>query len=269
VQLAMQMNIAAGTTVAICAGATVTAASRASFVVSGTLLVQGTMAAPVKMAGAQHTPGFWTGIVLNAGGKISATYAEIHDATTGLDARAGSTYEIDHILMDNSPLGLNLAAGGTISHGTIHGLLMSQQGPLIAVNSASPHIVDTLVDKGFYGAVDSVVVNGATSVPVFDHMEVADTHCAFHFNASTGATISHSYVHHNAYGLMVGSSTGVQILHNNFQDNGYNVGTCAVGVSGDLNENYFAGSPTDSTCVFLTVSASAPAAYTSDVGPRP
>jgi len=269
VQLGTPMNIAAGTTVAICAGATVTAASRASFVVSGTLLVQGTMAAPVKMAGAQHTPGFWTGIALAAGGKIVATFAEIHDAATGVDARAGSTYDIDHILIDNTSLGLALAADGTVSHGTIHGLSMNQQGPLITVTAGAPHVVDTLVDKGYFGAVDSVIVNGPTTAPVFDHMEVADTHCAFHFNSGAGVTISHSYVHHNSYGLMVGSSTGTQILHNNFQDNSINVGACSVGISGSLNENYFAGAPTDSSCVFLTVSASAPAAYTSDVGPRP
>src|SRR5262249_22345643 len=165
----------------------------ASIIVSGTLLVQGTMAAPVKMAGATHTAGFWSGIGLAAGGKVSVTYAEVHDATTAVDARAGSTYDIDHILIDNSSQGFALAGGGTISHGTIHGLLTSQAGPLISVNGASPHITDTLVDKGYFQAVDSVVVNGANSAPVFDHMEVADTHCAFHFNASTGATISHSY----------------------------------------------------------------------------
>jgi len=269
VQLATPKGVPANTITAICPGATVTVASGTWIVVYGTLLVQGTQAAPVKLSGAQHTPGYWTGIILGSGGKLAGTYAEVHDATTGVDARIGSSYDIDHILIDNSSQPLGLAASGTISHGTLHGLLANQPGSMVAVNSASPRIVDTLVDRGYYGVVDSIVVNGAASTPVFDHMEVADTHCAFHFNSATGATITHSYVHHNVYGLMVYASTGGQILHNNFQDNTVNIGSCNPGAAGNVSDNYFAGLPLDSSCLGLTLSGVAAGPYTTDVGPRP
>jgi hypothetical protein len=220
--------------------------------------------------GTQHTPGYWTGIILGGTGKLAGSYAEIHDATNGVDARMGSTYDIDHIFIDNSSQELLLAASGTISHGVLHGLGPNQQGAMVSVNNASPRIIDTLVDRGSYQIVDSIIVSGATSSPYFDHMEVADTHCAFHFAGSTEATISHSYLHHNAYGMMVGSSPKVQILNNNFLDNSVNIGSCAPVVTGDVNDNYFAGMPFDSTCVgLLALNRVAPAPYASDVGPRP
>src|SRR6185295_14706973 len=169
IQVATTKGVPANTVTAICAGATVTAASGAYFLVYGTLLVQGTQAAPVKMMGSQHTPGYWMGIVLASGGKLAGTYAELHDATNAVDARVGSTYDFDHILIDNSSLPLLLAASGTISHGTLHGLSANQPGAMVAVNSASPRIIDTLVDKGNYPVVDSIIVNGASSTPFFDH----------------------------------------------------------------------------------------------------
>jgi hypothetical protein len=173
-------------------------------------------------------------------------------------------------LIDNSSQNLLLAASGTISHGVLHGLAENQPGTMISVTNASPRITDTLVDRGHYGVVDSIVVNGITSAPYFDHVEVSDTHCAFHINDSTGATISNSYVHHNAYGLMVGASTRAQILHNNFLDNTVNIGSCAgVATSGSVNDNYFAGTVFDSSCISLVSSGNAPAPYTTDVGPRP
>jgi hypothetical protein len=268
VQLAMPLTIAAGKTAVICAGATITASAGAGIQVQGTLLVQGTRQAPVKFVGAVHAPDSWVGIVLAGTGTLRATFAEIHHATFGLDARPGSTFEIDHILMDTSTQLLLLETSGTLSHGVLHGL-SSEQGisPVIVVD-ASPRLVDTVIDQGLYNGVDMVVVNGAGAAPVFDHMEVADSHCAFHFNEGTGVTISNSVVRHNAYGVMVSASTNGKYLHNNFEDNQIHIGSCVPGLSAQITENYFAGSPLDGSCQYLTVTNAAVTRYLMDVGPR-
>jgi hypothetical protein len=164
---------------------------------------------------------------------------------------------------------LSLASSGTLSHGVLHGLGDSQPGAALAISSASPHITDTLVDQGAYGAVDIITVDGATSGPVFDHVEVSDSHCAFHANQGSGLTISNSYVHHNAYGIMAIGATGTMISHSNFQDNSINVGSCVTTASGQLADDYFQGQPVDVSCGQFRLQNAVTAPYTTDVGPRP
>jgi hypothetical protein len=189
---------------------------------------------------------------------------------TALAARPGSTFAIDHIVIDTSTMMLVLSSNGTIAHGTMHGLGDSQSSTPVFISSASPHITDTVLTQALYNGVDFVVVGGGTSAPVFDHVEVADSHCAFHFNDGSGAVISNSYVHHNAYGLMVIGSVNGQVSHNNFQDNSVNIGSCAGG-STLVVDNYFAGDPFgDGSCPNLGVTGvTPPAPYTTGVGPRP
>jgi hypothetical protein len=114
-----------------------------------------------------------------------------------------------------------------------------------------------------------VVVDGASSAPLFDHLEVADSHCGFHFNTGNGATISNSFVHHNAYGLMVIASLANHVNHNNFENNVVNIGSCAGG-TGELLDDYFAGPPFDRSCDRLMVTGASPMApYPMGVGPSP
>ena len=126
------------------------------------------------------------------------------------------------------------------------------------------------MNQALYNGVDYVVVGGGTSAPVFDHVEVADSHCAFHFNDGSGAVISNSNVHHNAYGLMVIGSVNSQVDHNNFEDNSVNIGSCGGG-SAVVSNNYFAGDPFgDGSCPDLVVTGvTPPGPYTTGIGPRP
>lgn len=267
VEITTTKTIDAGKTVAVCAGTVVTISSGASFSIRGTLVVQGTADKPVQFVGAEHRPGGWGGLMIASGGNVVAKYIEIHDALIAIDARAASQFQIDHILVDGSARLLSLGSDGTISHGSLHGLGSSQQATPVAI-SGSPHLVDTVVDKGIYGGLDLVVIGGAGSAPVFDHVEVADSHCAFHVNDAAGMTLTHSYVHHNAYAIMAGSQPAAVFSHNNFQDNSINIGSCGA-ITADVQENYFAGEPFDGSCLTLTAGSSAIAPYAADVGPRP
>ena len=270
VTLSSTKTVAAGQTLTICAGTTIAAADGVSLTVDGTLQIQGTAASPVKLVGATNAAGAWTGLVLNAGAQVTATYLEIHDADTAIAARPGSTYSFDHLVIDTSSALLVLSSDGTIAHGTLRGLGDSQSDSPVLINNASPQITNTSVTQGLYNGVDMIVIGGTASAPLFDHVEVADSHCAFHFNESTGATISNSFIHHNAYGMMTFESQSGHFNHSNWEDNSINIGTCDGGISDEVAGNYFAGAPFDGSCTSLTATGSATAPYaTSVVGPQP
>ena len=273
VALAVTRTVPAGKTLAICAGSTITAAaSDVSLTVQGTLLVQGTAQSPVKLIGALGGTDDWGGVIIDAGGAVTATYLELHNASIALAARPGSSFAIDHLVIDSSDAMMILSSSGAIAHGTLRGLGSEQSSTPILVSNASPHITDTSVTGGYYGGVDMIVVGGPAAAPVFDRLEVADSHCAFHFESGTGATISNSNLHHNAYGLMVIQSVAGHIVHNNFQDNQINIGSCygGAGAPSEVKDNYFAGGPFDDTCAQLSVTGTTPAVpYATGVGPTP
>jgi hypothetical protein len=270
VTLSTTRTVAAGQTLTVCAGSVVTAADGVSLTVAGTLQIQGTAASPVKLVGATDAAGAWTGLVLDAGGQITATYVEIHGADTAIAARPGSMYSFDHVVIDTSSQMLVLSSNGTIAHGTLRGLGGSQYGTPVLINNASPQVTNTSVTQGLFGGVDMIVVGGASSAPLFDHVEVADSHCAFHFNESTGATITNSFVHHNAYGFMIIGSEAGHFNHNNWEDNEINIGTCEGGIADEVADNYFAGEAFgDGSCSSLAVTGTTPAApYTTGIGPQ-
>jgi hypothetical protein len=271
VTLSTTKTVAAGETLTICSGSTITASDGVSLAVDGTLQIQGTAASPVKLVGATNAAGAWTGLVLDGTAQVTATYLEIHGADTAIAARPGSMYSFDHLVIDTSSTLLILSSNGTIAHGTLRGLGDSQSGSPVLINNASPQITNTSVTQGLFGGVDMIVVGGSGSAPLFDHVEVADSHCAFHFNESTGATITSSFIHHNAYGFMVIGSEAGHFNHNNWEDNQINIGTCEGGISDEVAGNYFAGTPFgDGTCDSLTATGTATAPYANSVvGPQP
>jgi hypothetical protein len=138
----------------------------------------------------------------------------------------------------------------------------------VVITNASPQISDTVIDKGLFNGIDIIVVDGDNAGPVFDHVEVADSHCGFHVNSGSGMTIRNSYIHHNAYAMMVEGLVDGVFTHNNFMDNAVNLGAC-FGETVDAEQNYFQGAPQDGSCTNITFGASVSTPYTSDVGPRP
>jgi hypothetical protein len=269
VALAETRTVAAGTTLTICAGSALTAAPGVSLHVLGRLQIQGTAALPVKLAGASADESAWTGIAIDAGGDLAATYLEIHGAEIALSARPGATYAIDHLVIDDSATMLALASDGTIAHGTLRGLGDRQAGSPVYVAAAAPHITDTSITQGSYGSVDMIIIYGVGAAPVFDHVEVADSHCAFHIGNSTGAVFSNSWFHHNSYAFMLGDSIDGQVIHNNFEDNDTNLGSCGGGAM-QISDNFFQGAPFDDSCTALSVTGiTPPTAYATSVGPRP
>jgi parallel beta-helix repeat protein len=268
VQLAASRTVAAGSTLTICAGSTVTAGDGVGLTVEGRLLLQGVAGSPVRFAGSSTGPASWDGIVVAKGGTLSATYVEIRDAGTALTTRTGASFDIDQLVIERSRTLLTLASGGRLSHGTLHGTGPAQVTVPIVIDNASPRIEDTLVDQALWNGVDFIIVVGAGSAPVFDHLDVADAHCGFHLYQGSGVTITNSHIHHSAYGIMLGDATGGQISRNNFVDDGVNIGSCVSGTAA-VTDNYFVGPAFDASCSQLSATGAMPASPYADVGPRP
>jgi hypothetical protein len=263
------LTIDAGVTLTLAPDTTLLIATGKSITVKGTLLGQGQSGKPVRLRA--KTPagaGSWGSLLVQNGGTVTLTYAELHDASTAFQASGGSTFSIDHLLIDSSLGMLLLQSSGSISHAVLHGLGTPQQSDPVVVQDASPHLTDVLIDSANQGA-DMVAVNGATSGPVFDHVEVTQSHCAFHFNEGSKATISGSYVHDNVYGLMVIYSKSTQVSGSNFVANYVNIGSCASGGSVTATGVFFDNKPAfDSECLAQTNAT--PAANTvPGAGPRP
>lgn len=263
-------TIAPGVTLTLGAGATIHAGAGALLLVKGTLVANGTAGSEVAFQSKAHAgAGDWTGIEVASGGDAKLTHAAIHDASLAFQADAGSMFTIDYILIDTSSTIAELDADGTIGHGVLHGNGAKQQGDPIYVTSASPKFTDTLVDNSNAGT-DQINVSGKTSSPTFDHMEITNCHCAFHFNEGGHMSISNSYVHDTQYGLMVEHSLENEVDSNNFMANAVaNIGECMVDGSVTAKGNYFqSNKPFDGSCS-VQVHQNDAAMPLQNVGPRP
>ena len=260
--LADNATVSAGVTLTINAGATLHGASGKSLTIAGTLAVNGTAAAPVTFQSQAHAgPGGWGGLVVSAGGTANLNWIAFHDAGTALTLAGNSHYTIDHITIDTSTSSANVASDGTINHGSISG--EDTHTPAFMVNNASPHVTDTVFHHGSMGS-DYIIVGGTGSAPIFEYIEVANSHCAFHNNAGV-VTVSNSYIHNNAYALMLESSM-TNFSTTNFENNQINIGDCFGGTA-SLNGCYVQGTTfTGTNCGSASSPAGSPL---TGVGPRP
>jgi hypothetical protein len=265
VRLTETATVAEGATLTLAEGTEIRASEGAALVVQGTLVAEGTEDDPVDLSATVGDPGSWTGLVVQDGGSVTLTHIAIHEATVGFKAEPGSSFAIDHILIDTSSSLLALASGGTLAHGTLRGIGNDQQGKPIVIESASPAFSDTFIGNANAG-VDIVNVNGASASPAFDHVEITQSHCAFHFDEGSNITIKNSYIHDNEYGMMVIDSLETKIRDSNFESNVVNIGTCAGG-SVEASGVYFTGDAFDGMCAGQTNTSPA-TARVPDSGPR-
>ena len=155
VAIDQDLVLAAGATTTWEAGTVVKVTSGASITVKGTLLVQGTAAAPVQIRSAAdpERAGAWGGLVVARGGTLTAKNLEIHDASRAFTAQGGAAYDVDGLVVDTSLSVLALAADGTIAHAKLHsqgdsqaalpiivGLVQAAAQPGDAVRSDSPDV---------------------------------------------------------------------------------------------------------------------------------
>lgn len=258
--------VPAGVTLTVQPGTTVRVKASKLLSIKGVLAIPGTAAQPVKFLVDGGT-GTWVGINLSGTGQATLSYIELRDALVGLFAMAGTTYVVDHMLIERSDAALTLASTGTITKSVIHGRGVDQISAPVQIIGGAPQLTDVLIDNA-RGNVDMIVVSGTTTSPKFDHLEVTQSHCAFHFNEGQGITLTNSYVHDNSYALMVYGSKGNQLSGNNFVSNSVHIGVCSGGTM-TTSGNFFSSAAFDQGCG-ATLTNTAPAgAMLQGAGVRP
>ena len=265
VRLTAGVVVAGGVTLTLLPGTLVTVVKGAGLEIEGTLVAQGTEAAPVRFEGTGGTAGDWTGIVIKPGGNVLSSYAVVHDAALALDARVGSDFTLDHLRVENCTLVASLRSSGTLSYGTFLGIGADQVDGPVLVQDASPVITDSRFDQANLG-VDMITVLGATSAPRLSYVDITGAHCAVHANEGTGMVIDHSNLYDVQYAIMVIASQGMKVTHSNLAKNANNIGLC-VGGTVQADGTFFDGAPFDASCAGQGNTGPAAVANT-DVGPR-
>jgi hypothetical protein len=283
VMLTQTLTIAAGQTVRVGPGTTFSAsAADVKIQIDGTLIVSGSVDAPVKFLGA-GMPRSWAGIVVANGGVLNLTHAEIGGATYGILAEAGSMYTVDYAEIGTSFKVAVLSSTGSFDHTKFHAsgddtfspvneVSMDDVNGSLTILDGSPTVTNSSFDHSS-ALVDMIRIGGSSS-PVFDHVSITSAHCGFHTNGGVNntPTIKNSVLDGMSYGIMAYRSKA-KIEHCNFTGNANDVGFCFDATADNaptLTDNFYSsGSPSyDSTCFDIGKPDSMPAATAhGDVGP--
>ncbi|HVY48135.1 MAG TPA: hypothetical protein VHB21_19740, partial [Minicystis sp.] len=267
VELTATATVLSGVKLTVAPGTTLHGAPGASLVVAGELDAIGTATGPIVFQSAADAgPGGWSGIVVDTGGEARLTHAEIREAVMAFSTKPSSSYALDYVTCDTSNQLMALASDGTVSHSTFHAFGMNQQGDPVTISSASPHVSDSTFDNANQYA-DHIAVSGSASSPQFDHLELSQAHCGFHFNQGIGITVSNSYMHDLAFAMMVEASLQTKVTLSNAENNQNNFGRC-MGGDVTLSSDYVEGPPFDTYCTGQMDDTPANAPL-SGVGPRP
>ncbi len=157
-----------------------------------------------------------------------------------------------------------LASSGTVQYGAVHSLGSAQSASPVAISNASPVFTDVLFDAANSG-IDMIVVSQGS--PSFDHVEVTQCHCAFHFNSGQNISVKTAAIHDVAYVLMNITAANTHFETSNFTSNTVNIGDCTSGGSFTGSGNYATGAMFDGSCASQVNSAPASSPLTG-VGPR-
>jgi hypothetical protein len=274
VALDADLVIASGETLRVGPGTTFTASGVWKVQVAGTLIVEGSMEAPVRFVG-MGVPDSWHGIVIASGGTLTASHVEIGGARYGIHAQPGSMFSVDYADIGTSFKAAVIESDGSFDHTRFHAsgnplfspvneVSIDDVNGTLTILSASPTITNSTFD-GSAALVDMVRVGG-DSTPVFDHVHIKEAHCGIHANGgvNNAPVVRNSVFELLGYGLMV-YATKPTIEDNVFLMNGNDIGFCFEATADNAptmrNNFYSSGAPIiDPTCFQIGTTDSSPAA---------
>lgn len=274
VPLDTSRTVAKGETLRVGPGTTFQAVAGVQLIVEGTMIVEGTVEAPVRFLGA-GMPRSWEGLVVTEGGALEMTHVEIGGATYGIHAMPGSNFTIDYAEFGTSFKCAVIQSDGSIDHSKFHAsgdgtFSISSAAPITDVNGtltivgASPMVSNSSFD-GSSGLVDMIRVRDG-SAPILDHLYIKSAHCGVHTEGGTNIspTITNTIFEGLAYGVMA-YTTKPRIEGSVFMANGNDVGFC-FGATADnvpmLTGNFYTSGTGlfDPSCTGIGTKDASPAA---------
>jgi hypothetical protein len=265
--------VPAGSTGRFGPGATFTATADIKILVQGKLVIEGSDAAPVHFAGG-GTASSWYGILVESGGKLELSHAEIREARYGIHAKPGSEFSVDYADIGGGFKAAIVEADGTFDHSHFAGapptsisfaadVTIDDPNGTMTILGASPKVTNSQFDGA--SAVTDMVRIGGESKPTFDHVLLQNAHCGLHdFGAvNNSPVVTNSIFRGLAYGAMAFQTK--PIFENNvFENNQNDVGFC-LGAAADnapvLDGNYYASGSAliDPGCFQIGTADSSPA----------
>ncbi|MBK9030244.1 MAG: hypothetical protein IPL61_02705 [Myxococcales bacterium] len=266
VTLVADATIEAGVTVTVAAGTVFQARMGTTLRVAGTLLVDGTAAAPVTMNPTADAM-TWAGVVVDSGGAATLTYAQGANVATLLYCHAGATAcVLDHVTFTDMNKALQAEADALIDHGVL--TRVGNGGVTIMAGDVVIRDTKILTSSG-----DVIVQNGGAMT--LEYAEVGEAmgsyeHCDLHINSATALRIVHSNIRAAVYGMMIGGTDGAVIQFNNFVENdpAKDISEVGTNTAVDLRFNYWGNGAPVGLGGAYDVSSPA-AAVIADAGPRP
>jgi hypothetical protein len=259
------VTIAPGATVTVDAGTQLLAKQGTTVRVQGTLMVNGTVAAPVTMNPTTDATA-WAGLVVDGGGAATIMYAHGAKVATLMYCHANAAAcVLDHVTF--SDMNKALQTEGTAS--ILNSNLSKVQNGGVTSNNGDLTIRDS---KLLTSTGDVIIQNGGAMT--IEYSEIGEAtgsyeHCDLHVNSATTLHINHSNVRAAVYGMMIGGTNGAVMQYNNFVENDANKDISEIGANTavDLRFNYWDhGAPTALGAAYDV--ASPATARITDAGPR-
>jgi hypothetical protein len=207
--LSAALEIPAGTTVTISAGAKIVAAPGVFITVRGVLAVA-SADAHARIAAAGSDP--WGGIVVESGGRLDADGLDLGGATTALEIKAGSLgARYDHGTITGAQVPFQVDKGARLDtahaavanpmaasgiNGEFHASYLDYETSALAgglITSDSSAIFDA-TDSTFHAASiggGDYITSYASALVHVAYSTIADAHCAFHFDDVARFEIDH------------------------------------------------------------------------------
>lgn len=266
VTLTENATIETGVVVTVAPGTVFQGAQGTVLTVHGTLLVEGTAAAPVTMNPAAGAGG-WGGIIVEAGGSVSLTHATGTKVATLVSCKDDAAQcSMDSLEFTDIGIAMTAASVATISKSSFRNLA---NGGISVAATGDLTVTDTYI---WTSSHDLVVASGGRLI--IDHSEIGGAqqsyeHCDVHIGSASELKITNSNIVSADYGMMLGGTTNAVIQYNNFMENepGQDVSPVGANTGVDLRFNYWdKGAPT----IGADYDTSSPAATAyAEAGPRP
>lgn len=265
IHVTADVTVAAGEALTICAGSVVRFDAATSITVDGTLAIQGTDTARVRL----FSDASWTGIVLSGTGTLTATFTDISDATVAINGTDGGAFSFDDgtiVAESSSTPVIRVANGATIDRSTLTG------GSTIPITGGVLRMTDSTIDQ-LHPIVTPDCTDWAGGGMVLDHVWITGCHCPIHINSATEeVTITNSILDGATNPIMIARSVAT-ITHNNFAGTGTLVLDIGRddGIEADVSDNYWdGGAPNIGTTRMSQFTGTDTFSMTpfTDVGPR-
>ncbi len=229
------ITVPAGETVTVCAGSVLRFESGASMTVAGTLALEGTSAARIRLM----SDDTWAGLVVD--GSVDATFVDLLDATSGVRGNDGSSIAFEDasiVAASPSATTIRLANGGRFDRSQLIG------GGTIYVTGGIWEMTDSVVDQ-MHPPTTPDCTDWAGGGAVFDHVRITGCHCPIHFNSTDETVTLTNSIFDGATNPIMIANTVATITHNHFIGTGTLV--LDIGrrddpqVDADVSDNYWDG----------------------------